>query len=661
MAFADLNPGAEPYDGVRILCAWAEQPLVERLPGARARPKDPDAPLGFQAWVAPLSWGTCVTMRGLLGTQLVLGDALAAWAWDERARRVDQARSLRELTEWPAEWPRCEGLPESDERLYPFQQVGSWFVGVAGDCIIGDDMGLGKTVQVMSTLLSLRPDDFPVLVVSPNSVKRHWERLAGRWLPQAVPYVVSGGAVQRRKILGRAKDDPRALIMVNYEAVRLLSRLDRYGSIALKRCAECDPRYGDETLSVTRCEVHQKELNDFGLRTVVYDEIHHLGDPQSKQTRACWAVGHDPSVRQRWGMTGTLFDRPEAVWALFHAVAPLDFPTRTAFMDRYMLTGWNSRGGLQVVGFNPETKHELFEFLDPRYRRMPQALVLPQLPPKIREVRTAPMGREQARMYRDLDERHVTRTEDGQVWVVPHELVVRTRLLQLASSQVDLEKPDEDDPKTWKVTCREPAPKLDVMMEVVEELGQRQFAVAAPWRQLVDLAHARLVDRGITCGLIHGGISEVDRQRALDDLDAGRIQALLFVMKAGGEGLPMQAAGTLIRIQRPDSLLQNLQTEKRVHRIGSERHDVVLIVDIVTEDTLEVEQVERLNGKLEQLEELNRDKAKLLAAGFDERSNEVQALEQVAASITAVDDVWGKIDVSRQIRAWQEEDERRSA
>jgi len=111
--------------------------------------------------------------------------------------------------------------------------------------------------------------------------------------------------------------------------------------------------------------------------------------------------------------------------------------------------------------------------------------------------------------------------------------------------------------------------------------------------------------------------------RVLDDLDAGRIQALLFVMKAGGEGLPMQAAGTLIRIQRPDSLLQNLQTEKRVHRIGSERHDVVLIVDIVTEDTLEV--------------------------------------EQVAASITAVDDVWGKIDVSRQARAWQEEDERRPA
>ena len=147
--------------------------------------------------------------------------------------------------------------------------------------------------------LRLLPDGLPALVICPNAVKRSWVEKAAEWCPGAVPYVVTGGAVGRRKILRTASDDPAALVVINTEAVRLLSRLAGYGSIRLARCRECDPR-GEEVVTPARCEVHPRELNGFGFRTVVLDEAHWVKDPRSKQTRACWAVGSDPSVRRRW-------------------------------------------------------------------------------------------------------------------------------------------------------------------------------------------------------------------------------------------------------------------------------------------------------------------------------------------------------------------------
>jgi SNF2 family DNA or RNA helicase len=78
----------------------------------------------------------------------------------------------------------------------------------------------------------------------------------------------------------------------------------------------------------------------------------------------------------------------------------------------------------------------------------------------------------------------------------------------------------------------------------------------------------------------------------------------------------MTAADTIIFMQRSWSMIENRQAEDRVHRIGSEIHSSVNIIDIITEETVEeTHQLPKLLEKLERLEEIVRDKAALIAAG----------------------------------------------
>lgn len=476
----------------------------------------------------------------------------------------------------------------------------------------------------------------PAIVICPNSVKRHWAREAGRWLPEATPYVVEGTATKRRKVLQAAIKDPTALVIINIEAVRLFSRLAPYGSIALKRCRECDPRYGEDNLTATRCEVHRKELNEFTFQTFILDEAHRVKDPKAKQTRAIWSVAHQDEMRYRWALTGTpIANHPGDLWSIMHTVAPEEFPVRGKFVDRFCLIAWNAFGGTDVVGIRPDTRDELFKLLDPRFRRMLKAVVLPQLPPKVREVRYAELTTAQLKTYNELADTLMAKTEDGQLLVAKSNLSVQTRLMQLASASVSIEKIDPDDVTTWKWTLRDPSPKLDVLEEVLDELGILTVGydgpavlIAAEHLQLLKLAMNRLQKLGVRYASITGEVAEIDRERALDDLRARRIRALLFTNQAGGVGLDMSASNTLINIQRSWSLVAERQKEDRPHRPGAEIHDQILIIDIITRDTVEETIIERLHEKLERLDELTRDRAALLRANVHADTAALDAEEQ---------------------------------
>lgn len=465
----------------------------------------------------------------------------------------------------------------------------------------------------------------PALVICPNSVKRHWVAEAPTWLPQANVYLVDGTAVARRKVLKEAARDRRALVVINIESARLFTRLAPYGSIKLARCRECDPKHGLEELSASRCEVHRKELNGIPFQTVVLDEAHRVKDPKAKQTRAIWYLGHSETVRWRWALTGTpIANHPGDLWSIMHLVAPDEAPTRSSWTDRFCLMSWNAFGGMDVVGIRPDTREELFKIVDPRFRRMLKALVLPQLPPKIRDVRYVELAPAQAKAYRELATTLKTRLADGQLLLATNHLVVKTRLMQFAAASVTVDKVDPDDVASWQVTLRDPSPKLDVLEEVLDELGVlapnftgAPVLIAAEYLGLIKLIEARLDRLGLRYATITGEVAPIDRQRALEHLNAGRIRALVFTGKAGGVGLNMSAADTLINVQRSWSLVDERQKEDRNHRVGSEIHDSVRIVDIVTKDTVEEDQVTRLHEKLQRLDEITRDRAALLRAHGD--------------------------------------------
>lgn len=593
MAYATLRD----RDTILVQSTWDEKDLIKQVPGAKW---DPSA----KVWYLRLSWAACLQLRAVFGDRLTVGEDLNEWAWRERSERITPALELRE---------RYEGYElDANDGLHVFQRVGRDWLLAAGDALLADEMGTGKTVQALAALEALHYTDsdsaLPALVICPNSVKTHWATEARSWFPRAVPYVVTGSAAERKKILATARADPRALVIVNVEAVRLLSRLAPYGSVRLTHCRKCDKQHGQEALTAARCEVHPKELNDFPLATVIIDEAHRIKTPTSKQTRAVWAVAHGSTVRRRWALTGTpIANNPADLWSIMHAVAPHEYPSKTRYVDRYCLLAWNNFGGMDVIGVNPHTKDEFYRILDPRFRRMLKSLVAPQLPPKVRSVRYVELTPKQRRAYKELDDGRFTEV-DGELLIAADQLSATTRMMQLASSWLEVGE-------TGAVTLREPSPKLDELELILDELGDEQVVVASESRQLIMLARRRLEKLKISSALIVGGTSEWEKQEALRTFNEGHTRCMLITVKAGGTGINLQRARNLVNIQRSWSMIDCLQTEDRIHRIGSEVHDSVNIIDVVAVNTIEQRQVLAIHDKLERLEEITRDRERLLAAG----------------------------------------------
>jgi SNF2 family DNA or RNA helicase len=125
---------------------------------------------------------------------------------------------------------------------------------------------------------------------------------------------------------------------------------------------------------------------------------------------------------------------------------------------------------------------------------------------------------------------------------------------------------------------------------------------------------------GIKHGLITGAQNEDERQRAVDDFQAGNIKWVLFTAQAGGVGITLTAARRLVMLQRPWSLVDHRQALDRVHRIGSEIHDSILIMDYVTEGTIEERVLQVLETKSDNFEQIVRDKDQLMKLLKDDKA-----------------------------------------
>jgi SNF2 family DNA or RNA helicase len=609
---------------------WNDSYQIKMIPGKKWDRK-------AKRWTLPKSYAACIVLRELFGDRIVVEPELAAWARSERERR-NEVLSLREALELVEASPFKN---EHDNILYPFQVPGRDFLVKARNALMGDEMGVGKSLQTLAAIrvADMIGDAYPVLIVCPNSLKRNWEREIKRWLPEANPFVIQGSAAKRRVQITEAAEADNAIIIVNIEAMKLHSRLSSYGSTRLKRCMECETKTqpGTPDLKESACEVHEKELNRIPFKVTVCDESHRIKDPNSMQTRAIWNVFHGPTVEYRWALTGTpVANHPGDLWSIMHAIAPEVYPAKSAFIDRYARIEYNPFGGMSIVGLNHEHKEEFFKILDPHFRRMIKADVLKQLPDKVFMRRDVEMSPKQAKAYKDIAEQLVTVLEDGTVLVANGNLAGATRLLQFASAYCEVDQGETpEDPATWNVqlTDTPKSSKIDELMSIIEDDPGKPMVIAAEHRQLIDLAAARMTDAGIPFARVTGGVSADERDAAVQAFQDGKIDYILFTYKAGGVGLNLTRADTMVRLQRSWSMVDCLQGEDRIHRVGSEQHDVITIIDLVASGTIEEAQLDRLSDKMRKMQEITRDIVKLKRLGKNTRDLESQVSELTGGTL----------------------------
>lgn len=565
---------------------FRDKELINSLPGASYDLKE-------HRWLAPLTWAACVTMRGIFDDRLVVGDKLAQWSWNEYESRIKPALELRQA--WDA---------EGTDDLYPFQRAGVQFLAYARRALLCDEMGTGKTVQTIRTLAELHKRGekvFPAIVVAPNNMVLTWKKEIDHWWPGLKVNVVKGSAKARREIL----DDPAHIYVINWEGVRSHSRLSGYGSIRLKRCIKCDSTLADVPAnSQSRCEWCKKELNLRTWRTVIADEAHRMKDPKAKQTRAVWSLRTD-GTEFIFCLTGTaIANAPHDMWPALHLISKEEHPSRQKYIDRYCLLSYNPFGPMKVIGLKEDAKKEFFSVVDPRMRRMPKDAVLPFLPKKTYSTRYVEMSAKQAKAYAQMEDGLVAALDQG-ITVAANPLVQLTRLSQFASAYAEV-----DENGDAKLSM--PSNKIDTLVEILDELGDDPVVVFAQSRQLIELASQKLTSLDVSHGLIVGGQTPDEREWNKTQFQDGRTRAILCTIAAGGIGITLTRAGTAVFLQRSWSMVDNSQAEDRVHRIGSEIHDKVEIIDIVSVNTVEERQRIVLDNKMDRLEEVMRDRETLM-------------------------------------------------
>jgi len=588
--------------GKRIIinAEWRFKELCKSLPGSKW---DTTA----QQWHAPVSWATCLALRSTFRDALVIGPRLADWAMNELATRVTPANNLRDLEAFE------DG---TNEDLFPHQKAGVKFLTAARRALLADEPGLGKTAQAIRALAELQKngeDVFPALVVCPNTLKKNWKREFAKWWPGVEVEVIRGSSTQRRKQF----ETPAHVYVINWESLRSHSKLASYGSIALARCRECGGQ--DEKVSENRCEVHKRELNNMDFKAVIADEIHRSKDPKSKQTRALWAATGDADIR--FALTGTpIANDVLDLWSILHWLSPEEWPSKTRWVDRMVNTMLNAFGGMMVLGVKPHMEKEFYDAINPRMRRMLKKIVLPWLPDMMFERRDIEMSTKQKKAYDQMRDLMIAELEGGEAITAPSPLTQTIRLLQFASSFAEINV-DETTGET-RVRLAEPSCKVDALMNDIEnkDFGDDSVAVCAVSRQLIELLSGEMTKAKIPHGLITGAQTEDERQQAVDDFQSGKIKWILFTAQAGGVGITLTAARRLVMLQRPWSLVDHKQALDRVHRIGSEIHDSVIITDYVTEGTIEERVLQVLETKADNFEQIVRDKTALLALLKDDKA-----------------------------------------
>ena len=580
---------------IQITAEWRLKEICRALPGSTWSAKD-------QVWRIPVSWTGCLALRSTFKEELTIGPRLGAWAKNERESRIDPSNLLRDI----------EVQEDGDQDLFPHQRAGVDFLVKSRRALLADEPGLGKTAQAIRALKKMFDEGqevFPALVICPNTLKSNWEREFDRWWPGVNVSVVKGSAIQRKKAFEEKAD----VYVINWESLRTHSKLLSYGSIALARCEDCGGH--DSRVTVNRCEVHSRELNLIDFKSVIADEIHRSKDPKSKQTRALWAATGEADIR--YALTGTpIANDVVDLWPILHWLDPKEWPSKTKWIDRYVDTMINAFGGMMVIGLKPTMTEEFYAGINPRMRRMLKAKVLPWLPKVITERRDVEMGAKQRKAYKQMLENMISMLENdegvtGDALVAPNPLTQTIRLLQFASAYAQIEVSESGEES---VTLSDPSCKVDALMDDMKngDFGDDSVAVCAVYRQLIDILSERLTKEGIPHGLITGAQDSDERQRAIDDFQAGKTKWILFTAQAGGVGVTLTKARRLVMLQRPWSLVDYKQALDRVHRIGSEIHDSIIITDYVTEGSIEERVIQALDIKSDNFEQIVKDRAKLL-------------------------------------------------
>ncbi len=526
-------------------------------------------------------------------------------------------------------------------QLYPFQQEAVDKLAPIIGVLNADDMGLGKTVQGIALDKKKRELFGPkfveafkahpqTLVISRVSVLGVWASHFKRWQPGLRVHVLD--RKNRAAFIHAFMHGKADVYICHYEALRLMP-----------------------------------ELQKIQWFHVIADEVHAIKNRKAQVTQNIKKIH---TIHRSGFSGTPADNRPDDLWSILHWLYPKTFTSYWKFYNRHVLyrevvNEFTGRRYREILGV--AEAEELQRFIKPFYVRRLKEDVLPDLPEKYYTTVWVDLTPTQRRAYDDMRDNMLTWVgqHEDQPIAAPVVIAQLTRLQQFACAYGKLETvrrgrskgcegievwdPDPRDPTKqifhWRkakpeldeeartpdthsrpdandcctrcgdhivdefeaLRLTDPSSKIDVLMDIIEDNPDESIVVFAQSKQVIKMFAARLEAKKITHVTLTGDTKTgAERDRIIEDFQAGRARIFAGTIKAGGVGITLTKSSTIVFLDRDWSPSANKQTEDRLHRIGQK--NAVQVIDIVARNTVDLGRIQKIQLKWAWLKQMLGDK-----------------------------------------------------
>ncbi|MCK9361262.1 SNF2 family helicase [Patescibacteria group bacterium] len=427
--------------------------------------------------------------------------------------------------------------------LRPYQKDGvAWIMflrkyGFGG--ILADEMGLGKTLEVLSFIAVTRKEgDMPDLVICPKTLALTWEEEARRYVPWLKVLVVDGLAEEREALIKTvSKYD---LVITTYPSLQRDIRL---------YLAQPKP-----------------------FRTCMLDEAQYIKNSATATAKACKLVPSD----FRLALTGTpLENGVHELWSIFDYLMPDFLGSAKDFRVRFERP-IRDRQDMQVL-------ERLRLKVRPFMLRRTKANLLSDLPPKVEQVSHAALTAEQLVVYaRTLEEvRAEVEKAVAEKGFKRARIEILTALMKLRRICDHPALADQRLPRTEELSG-----KMGLALELVRQAseGGKKVLLFSQFTGMLDILREALDVNGIGHVTIEGKTKDRQAQVKRFATDP-KVAVFLLSLRAGGTGLTLTEADTVILFDPWWNPMVEAQAMDRAHRIGQTQ--TVNVYKLVTKGTVE--------------------------------------------------------------------------
>ncbi|KAM6301549.1 chromodomain-helicase-DNA-binding protein 2-like [Podargus strigoides] len=428
--------------------------------------------------------------------------------------------------------------------------------------ILADEMGLGKTIQTISFLSYLFHQHQlygPFLVVVPLSTLTSWQREFDVWAPEMNVVVYIGDLMSRNMIR-------------EYEWIHSQSKRLKFNAL------------------ITTYEILLKDkavLGSINWAFLGVDEAHRLKNDDS----LLYKTLIDFKSNHRLLITGTpLQNSLKELWSLLHFIMPEKFEFWEDFEEDH---GKGRENGYQ----------SLHKVLEPFLLRRVKKDVEKSLPAKVEQILRVEMSALQKQYYKWILTRNYKALSKGTRGSTSGFLNIVMELKKCCNHCYLIKPPEENERENGLETLQSLIRSsgklilLDKLLTRLRERGNRVLIFSQMVRML-DILAEYLTIKHYPFQRLDGSIKGEIRKQALDHFNADGSEDFcsLLSTRAGGLGINLASADTVVIFDSDWNPQNDLQAQARAHRIGQKKQ--VNIYRLVTKGTVEEEIIERAKKKM---------------------------------------------------------------